>query len=305
MTTTAELIRAATTTLDPELAEALVTAAYRQSIRDAITSCTACPLHLTSTQRVPFTGTKSAIALVGEAPGAQEDRQGEPFVGPAGRLLDSMLLAAGMRRTDMFLLNVVCCRPPRNDFATAISVGAVESCAGHFRRSLEWSGAWLIVPMGNAALSQFKPGASISSWRGKVWWEPGYLIAPTFHPAYALRNPEGRSLIESDLARIHRIATVADSPPPVPKSYDPTFDLADFAQTTVVDVRAAWKRQGWAMVWSPWLSSHIVLRRDESITPPLNLPTPYTVAEAVSLRGQSLEFRRAVHLVKQELGAGV
>jgi uracil-DNA glycosylase len=144
---------------------------------------------------VPGEGSATAaVVLVGEAPGANEDRSGRPFVGSAGKLLDLLLAEAGLARPDVFITNVVKARPPGNRDPRAAEV------AHHLPwlvAQLEVIGPRLIVPLGRHALARFVAGVRISDVHGHVLQRDGRTLFPMFHPAAALR---GRRLREAALA---------------------------------------------------------------------------------------------------------
>jgi uracil-DNA glycosylase len=148
-----------------------------------------------ATQLVPGEGSATAaVVLVGEAPGASEDRSGRPFVGSAGKLLDLLLAEAGLARPDVFITNVVKARPPGNRDPRAAEV------AHHLPwlvAQLEVIGPRLIVPLGRHALARFVAGVRISDVHGHVLQRDGRTLFPMFHPAAALR---GRRLREAALA---------------------------------------------------------------------------------------------------------
>jgi uracil-DNA glycosylase family 4 len=155
MTTAADYIAAALASPDPDMAESLFRLAHTSTVRESILSCTACPLHETSTQRVPWRGGPSPIAILGEAPGASEDRSGLPFQGRAGRLLTSILTSVGVDPDQVAYFNTLCCRPPGNSIDHATEIGAIDACHPHFLSQLAAIGAWVVVLMGNTALAKF------------------------------------------------------------------------------------------------------------------------------------------------------
>ncbi len=152
---------------------------------------------------VPGEGSATAaVMLVGEAPGANEDRTGRPFVGSAGRLLDALLSEAGLRREDVFITNVVKARPPGNRDPKP------DEVAHHLpwlEAQLDVIRPRLLVPLGRHALARFVPGAKISEAHGRVVERDGRTLFPMFHPAAALRNPRLRATLEED-ARALRAA---------------------------------------------------------------------------------------------------
>ena len=157
-------------------------------LKQAVPACTACALHKTRTQTVFGVGDEDADwMLIGEAPGAEEDRLGEPFVGQAGKLLDNMLAALGLRRGEnVYIANVLKCRPPGNRNPEP---DEVAKCSPHLRRQIELVQPKLIVAMGRfAAQTLLDTDASIASLRGRVHAFAGVPLVVTYHPAYLLRN---------------------------------------------------------------------------------------------------------------------
>ena len=249
--------------------EILFKAAERLDLEERIRACTSCSLHEGVHAPVPLEGS-GPVAIIGEAPGLNEDKDGRPFVGRAGRLLDECLDRAGFKRSDVALFNVICCRPPKNDFDVAIKADAPTLCKPNFIEQLQASGAWLMVPMGNRALTQVLPFVTngITANRGRQWWEGAYLVMPTFHPAYALRTPSAKTSIIEDLLAVKRVLMGVEAAP-VPKSYDPRKLIREMrGELTVNDgetFRKHFKKHGYVQAWSPWLHDNIVLVRDEDV----------------------------------------
>lgn len=168
-------------------------------LKAAVAGCTACELCRTRTNTVFGVGDeRAAWMLVGEAPGAEEDARGEPFVGQAGRLLDSMLAAIGLRRgADVYIANVLKCRPPGNRNPEPYEVA---QCTPHLVRQIELIGPRLILAMGRAAAQTLlNTEASIASLRGRVFRYQGVPTVVTYHPAYLLRNLPDKSKAWEDL----------------------------------------------------------------------------------------------------------
>ena len=179
--------------------EAGVEAMDWDPLERAIRDCTACGLHATRTQAVPGAGDRHADwMLVGEAPGAEEDRMGEPFVGQAGRLLDAMLAALGLRRDEnVFIANVLKCRPPANRNPEP---GEVACCAPYLARQIALVQPRVIVALGRFAVqSLLSTDASIASLRGNVHQHAGVPLIVTYHPAYLLRNLPDKAKAWADL----------------------------------------------------------------------------------------------------------
>ena len=151
-------------------------------------SCTACVLHEKRNRSVFARGSPDAeLVFVGEGPGRDEDAQGLPFVGAAGQLLDRMIAAMGYGRDDVYICNVVKCRPPDN--RTPRPEEAI-ACAQFLVPQLELVAPKAIVALGRCAAQALGVAAESGPWRGKWGSWRGVAILPTYHPAYLLRSPE-------------------------------------------------------------------------------------------------------------------
>jgi DNA polymerase len=165
-------------------------------VAQLIRQCTDCPLHRGRTNAVPGEGSPTAeLVFIGEGPGFQEDRQGRPFVGPAGKFLEEMLSAIGLRREQVFIANMVKCRPPQNRDPQPAEISA---CSKYLDRQIELINPKLVVTLGRFSLGRFFPGESITRVRGQVREKDGRKIYPIMHPAAALHRPENRAIIEQD-----------------------------------------------------------------------------------------------------------
>jgi uracil-DNA glycosylase family 4 len=168
-------------------------------LKQAVAGCTACGLCKTRKNTVFGVGDESADwMIVGEAPGAEEDERGEPFVGQGGRLLDSMLAAIGLKRGEnVYIANVLKCRPPGNRNPEP---GEVAQCAPHLGRQIELVQPKLIIAMGRfAAQTLLDTDATIGSMRGKLFKHQGVPTVVTYHPAYLLRTPPDKAKAWEDL----------------------------------------------------------------------------------------------------------
>jgi uracil-DNA glycosylase family 4 len=160
-------------------------------------SCTACVLHEKRKQSVFARGNPSSeIVFVGEGPGAEEDRLGEPFVGPAGQLLDRMITAMGYGRDEVYICNVVKCRPPEN--RTPRPEEAI-ACSRYLKPQLALIGPKVIVALGRCAAENLGVAKPEGSWRGRWGSYEGVPVMPTYHPAYLLRSPEQKRIVWDDL----------------------------------------------------------------------------------------------------------
>jgi DNA polymerase len=168
-------------------------------LKRLVSGCTQCALHKTRTQTVFGVGDENAEwMLIGEAPGAEEDRLGDPFVGQAGKLLDNMLAALELERTrKVYIANVLKCRPPGNRNPEP---GEVAKCSPHLLKQIELVKPKLILAMGRfAAQTLLATDASIASLRGKVHRYAGVPLVVTYHPAYLLRNLPDKAKAWEDL----------------------------------------------------------------------------------------------------------
>ncbi|NJO18644.1 MAG: uracil-DNA glycosylase [Thioploca sp.] len=174
-----------------------------QIISDEINSCTACALHKTPGKHVPGTGNpKPDLVILGEAPGADEAEQGLPFVGRSGQLLTNMIKSIDLTRNDVFILNVVKCRPPGNRKPLP---GEVLACSGFLDRQLEELMPRAILALGASAIEAIcGSGLGITRRRGK--WEDyrGIPVMPTFHPAFLLRTPKQKEVVWYDMQSVRK-----------------------------------------------------------------------------------------------------
>jgi uracil-DNA glycosylase len=182
-----------------EAREGRILAMDWQALKGKVAGCTDCRLRATCKQTVFGVGDeRAAWMLVGEAPGADEDRLGEPFVGQAGKLLDNMLAALGLARgADVYIANVLKCRPPGNRNPQP---DEVAQCAPYLLRQISLIQPKLIVAMGRfAAQTLLGTDASIASLRGRVHRYAGVPLVVTYHPAYLLRNLPDKAKAWADL----------------------------------------------------------------------------------------------------------
>jgi DNA polymerase len=163
-------------------------------------SCHACGLAQQRTQVVPGEGADNAqVVFIGEAPGYHEDRLGRPFVGPAGAFLDELLALAGMSRQDVYIANVVKCRPPANRDPLP---GEILACKPWLDRQIEMIGPKVVVTLGRFSLARFVPNESISKVHGKARQVGDLICFPMYHPAAALHQGGLRRTLEEDMQRL-------------------------------------------------------------------------------------------------------
>lgn len=186
------------------------------AVASEIAGCTRCRLCQSATQGVPGDGSPSAaILFIGEAPGYHEDRQGRPFVGAAGQLLDELLGRIGLRRQDVFVTNIVKHRPPGNRDPLP---DEIEACAPFLQRQIELVDPKVIVTLGRFAMERFMPGARIGQVHGQARRIGGRVFVPILHPAAALRQPSWRVQLEADFQSLKHVledaSQVAEEPSP-------------------------------------------------------------------------------------------
>jgi len=168
-------------------------------LKQMVRTCTDCPLHASRRQSVFGVGDENADWLfVGEGPGAEEDARGEPFVGQAGRLLDNMLAAIGLKRGhDVYIANIVKCRPPGNRVPEPLEA---TRCEPYLLRQIQLIEPKLIIALGKTAASNLlRTEASIGSLRGRLHEFRGTPLLVTYHPAYLLRNLADKAKAWEDL----------------------------------------------------------------------------------------------------------
>lgn len=167
------------------------------ALADEVRGCTRCALHRGRTNAVPGEGSPlTDVLLVGEGPGAREDATGRPFVGPAGQLLDELLHSIGWARADVFIANVVKCRPPGNRDPLPEEVAA---CAPYLARQEDALEPAVIVTLGRHSLQRYLPGERISSVHGQLRRSGGRFVFPMYHPAAALHQSALRETLFADI----------------------------------------------------------------------------------------------------------
>jgi DNA polymerase len=179
------------------------------SVAREVRTCKNCTLHHSRNLSVPGEGPASARVLcIGEGPGANENEQGRPFVGAAGKFLDELLSAAGLKRSEVFICNVVKCRPPGNRDPLPEELLA---CGSYLDRQIAAINPAVIVTLGRFSMAKFLPEGRISSVHGQARSLNGRLIVPMYHPAAALHQPALRPVIEQDFTRLQKILQKEDT----------------------------------------------------------------------------------------------
>jgi len=165
-----------------------------------ISVCTACSLAKGRLKVVPGEGPPTAkIMFIGEAPGWHENQQGRPFVGPAGKFLNELVESIGLSRSDVYICNVVKCRPPNNRDPLPDELAA---CDPFLQRQIALVKPRIIVTLGRYSMGKFFPGASISRIHGMPRRQNGIIYFPMYHPAAALHQPALRKIIEADMQKL-------------------------------------------------------------------------------------------------------
>ena len=174
-----------------------------EKIYQEMKNCHLCPLGKTRHNLVFGTGNSSAhIVFVGEAPGADEDEQGLPFVGRAGQLLTKIIEAMGLKRKDVYICNILKCRPPGNRNPLPNEIGL---CEPFLKKQLQVISPQVICALGTfAAQTLLKTDIPITVLRGRFHSYEGIKLMPTYHPAYLLRNPSAKKLVWADIQMIMR-----------------------------------------------------------------------------------------------------
>ncbi len=175
---------------------------------EEIAACQRCELAKGRTQTVPGEGPENAeIMFIGEAPGFHEDRQGRPFVGAAGRFLEELLASIGLKREEVFICNVIKCRPPGNRDPLSDEIVA---CKPFLDKQIELIQPKLIVTLGRYSMARCFPNAQITHVHGQPKRIGGRIYYPMFHPAAALHQPKWRSAVEEDMRKIPQILKEAE-----------------------------------------------------------------------------------------------
>ena len=181
-----------------------------RAITGYVNVCRDCKLHLSRKKAVPGEGPAQAdIMFIGEGPGFHENEQGRPFVGAAGRFLEELLASMGLTREQVFICNVVKCRPPGNRDPLPEEV---EACSGYLDRQMAAVNPKVIVTLGRFSMARFFPNARISSLHGQGRIVNGRMVVAMYHPAAALHQPSLRQQVQDDFARLPEWLARAERP---------------------------------------------------------------------------------------------
>lgn len=173
-----------------------------------IARCTRCALGQSRINAVPGEGPeKATVMFIGEAPGFHENQQGRPFVGAAGKFLDELLASINLRREDVYICNVVKCRPPGNRDPLPEEI---EACRPFLDRQIELVRPKIIITLGRYSMARYFPNASISQIHGRPRKIGGVIYYPMYHPAAALHQPRYRADIERDVLKIPQLLAEID-----------------------------------------------------------------------------------------------
>ena len=183
-----------------------------KSVAEQVSVCKDCKLHLSRKLAVPGEGPVNAeLLFIGEGPGFHENEQGRPFVGAAGSFLEELLASIGMKREQVFITNIVKCRPPGNRDPQAPEI---EACSGYLERQIRAINPKVIVTLGRFSMARFIPNARISAIHGRAQRVGGRTVVAMYHPAAALHQPSLRRTIEQDFARLPALVAKAGQPAP-------------------------------------------------------------------------------------------
>lgn len=188
------------------------------TIAAEVNACTRCKLHAGRTRAVPGDGPASAeIMFIGEGPGFHEDQQGKPFVGAAGKFLEELLGLIGLKRDQVFITNVVKCRPPGNRDPEADELAA---CDDYLERQIEALNPKVIVTLGRFSMAKFFRDVKISDVHGRAKRVRGRLVVAMFHPAAALHRESYKAPLIEDFKKLPALIAEAESAPEVSPTDD-------------------------------------------------------------------------------------
>ncbi len=181
-----------------------------------ITNCRRCELARQRTKAVPGEGSENAsIVFIDEAPGWHEDQQGRPFVGPAGQFLDELLGSIGLKRQQVYICNVLKCRPPGNRDPLPTEI---ETCRQWLDSQLQLLHPKMIVTLGRHSMARFFPGETISKIHGKARKEGNIIYFAMYHPAAALHQQKLRETIKADMLKIPALLADTEKTPEAKKT---------------------------------------------------------------------------------------
>ncbi|HSG82965.1 MAG: uracil-DNA glycosylase [Nitrosopumilus sp.] len=176
-----------------------------QVIKQNVIECEKCDLCKTRTNSVPGKGNfKSSVIFVGEAPGRNEDKHGEPFIGVAGKKLSAALEEAGISRDDVYITNIVKCRPPKNRVPTTIER---DTCKDYLKQEISIIKPKIICILGNTAFNSLLGGSEITKFRGKLVQKENQLYFLTVHPAATIYNQDLIKVLKKDIVKLFDLIT--------------------------------------------------------------------------------------------------
>ena len=189
-----------------------------------VSACTKCMLHHSRKNAVPGEGPlKAEIMFIGEGPGFHENEQGRPFVGAAGQFLDQLLSQAGLKRSEVWITNIVKCRPPGNRDPLPEEISA---CRSFLEQQIRAVNPKIIISLGRLSMTSYMPGAKISAVHGQMHKIGGRFFIPMYHPAAALHQPSLRTTVEADFATLGPLLQAAAAPTAEP---DPAPDATQLS----------------------------------------------------------------------------
>lgn len=189
-----------------------------ETIRQSVIKCTKCDLCKTRTNAVPGKGNfDSDVIFVGEAPGRNEDHNGEPFIGVAGQKLSAALKLAGISRAQVYITNIVKCRPPNNRVPTVVERA---TCREYLKHEISIIKPKIICILGNTAFNSLLGGSEITKFRGKLAQMDGQLYFLTVHPAATIYNQKLVGVLNADIAKMFEIITELKNDNKVPIDID-------------------------------------------------------------------------------------
>ena len=193
----------------------MTTEEIMQQIRDEVRVCEKCPLHMQRKNAVPGEGpARVDVMLIGEGPGHHENEQGKPFVGQAGMFLDELLAAANLDRKNVFITNVVKCRPPGNRDPEPTEL---STCRGYLDRQINALNPKIIITLGRFSMARFVANGKISQIHGQAHLVEGRTVITMYHPTAALHQPDLRGSLLRDFANLKtRLAPKPEIPPSSP-----------------------------------------------------------------------------------------